>query len=156
VDIRPAMEVSTSAEVTDEFRTPAGGKVRESRAVKSALPPITKNQLLSLISSENLPTITQIFDNLESAGLDQSGTATTLRFGFSHPSEEGTFIPIAYFGTGVVYLGIPQKVMNGLDDQSQQELRAKGCELGFFRPEQVTQQDAPTLILLCQIYLFDL
>ena len=36
VDIRPAMEVTTSVEVTDEFRTPAGGKVKESRAVKSA------------------------------------------------------------------------------------------------------------------------
>lgn len=145
VDIRPAMEVTTSAEVIDEFRTPAGGKVKESRAVKSALPPITKSQLLSLISSENLPTVTQIFDSLESAGLDQSGTATTLRFGFSHPSEEGKFIPIAYFGTGEVYLGIPQKVMNVLDDQSQQELRAKGCELGFFRPKQITQKDAPSL-----------
>lgn len=145
VDIRPTVQVTTSAEVIDEFRTPAGGKVKESRAVKSALPPITKNQLLNLMSNEDKSAMTQLFDNLESAGFDQSGTATILRFGFSHPSEEGRFIPIAYFGTGDVYLYISQKVMNTLDTQSQQELRTMGCELGFFRPEQITQQDAASL-----------
>ncbi|MGB2905261.1 MAG: hypothetical protein WBJ68_01390 [Candidatus Dechloromonas phosphoritropha] len=145
VDIRPTMEVSATAEITDEFRNVGGGKVKESRAVKSAQPLLNRNQLLKLVSSEDLPAITQIMDDLEMMGFDQSGTATCLRFGFTYPSEDGTFIPIAYFGKGDVYLSPPTKVLSALGAQTQLNLQAMGLELGFYRPEQVNQPNAPSL-----------
>lgn len=142
VDIRPTSSVTATAEITDEFRNASGGKVQESRSVKPAGPILNKSEFLKVVSSSDLPAVTRIIDELEVTGLDQSGTATCLRFGFTFPSEGGTFIPIAYFGKGDVYLLTPRKVMNALDEDSKRNLRAKGCELGFYRPDQIEQANA--------------
>ena len=111
VDIRPTINVEATAEVTDEFRTATGSRAKETRPVKSATPSMTKAQLLTLVSAEDHLAASRIFDELEIAGLDQSGTATSLRFGITYPADDGTFYPIAYFGKGDAYLLPPRKVV---------------------------------------------
>lgn len=142
VDIRPSPEVTATAEITDEFRNATGGKVKESRPVKPAATPLGKTQFLQLVSSDDLPMVKQIIDQLEMSGLDQSGTATCLRFGFSYPAEDGLFIPIVYFGKGDAFLLPPRKATINLDEQTKLGLMVKGSELGFYKPEQLNQPNA--------------
>ena len=145
VDIRPTIDVDATAEITDEFKTATGSRAKETRPVKSATPPINKAQLLTLVSAEDHAVASQIFDELEIAGLDQNGTATCLRFGITYPADEGTFYPIAYFGTGSGFLLPPRKVAAVLDEQTLRELKTTACELGFYRTEQIEQPNAASL-----------
>jgi len=145
VDIRPSVEVTATAQITDEFRTGHGGKAKETRSIKSAPPPLDKEQFLKSVSAEDYPVVAQIIAELEMAGMDQSGTATSLRFGVTYPTEDGAFVPIAYFGKNDLYLLPPRKVLSALEEQSQRELKAQGGELGFYRPDQFDQPNAASL-----------
>lgn len=145
VDIRPTINVEATAEVTDEFRTATGSRAKETRPVKSATPSMTKALLLTMVSAEDQMAASRIFDELEIAGLDQSGTATSLRFGITCPADDGTFYPIAYFGKGDAYLLPPRKVVAAIDEQPLRELKTTACELGFYRPNQIEQPDAASL-----------
>ena len=145
VDIRPTIGVDATAAITDEFKTANGSRTKETRPVKSATLPISKAQLLAMVSAEDFPLVSQIFDELEIVGLDQNGTATCLRFGITYPAEEGTFYPIAYFGKGDVYLLPPRKVVAALNEQTLCKLKTTASELGFYRQDQVAQPNAASL-----------
>ena len=106
---------------------------------------MTKAQLLRMVSAEDHLAASRIFDELEIAGLDQSGTATSLRYGITYPADDGTFYPIAYFGKGDAYLLPPRKVVAAIDEQTLRELKTTACELGFYRPNQIEQPDAASL-----------
>lgn len=103
VDIRPAMEVATTAQVIDEYRTAGGGVSQESRPVKAATPAMTKSQLVQLIAPEELSAASLLLNALEAYPFDFRGTPSSLQVGFTYPPEGGEFHPLAYLLKGGVW-----------------------------------------------------
>ncbi len=137
VDVRPQAGSEATTVVRDEFRSSSGGgKVEESRSVKAAKPILTKNQLLQLVSSEDLPAVTQLLEQLESLGLDQSGTPTLLRSGITYP-DGGDFLGLAFFGKNDVYLNLPKRILNAIDEETALGFRRQGSKFGFYRRDQI-------------------
>lgn len=124
-----------SAIVNDDFRnSSSGGKVQESRTVKVAKSPLTKNQLLQLVSTDDLPSVTQLLDQLESQGFDQNGSPTLLRLGITYP-DDGDFFGLAFFGQTDVYLNLPSKILKAIDPETITEFRRRGSVFGFYRKD---------------------
>lgn len=142
VDIQSGQGITANANVTDEIRTQHGGKIKESRAVKLSGPSMTKEQLLRQITPEDLAAASAVIEQLEVIGLDQVGTAHSLRFGFSYPQESGNFVPIVYLGTGDVYFQIPKSTFSLLTTDQQCTFRGKAAAMGFYRAEQIEQPNA--------------
>lgn len=92
VDIRPTMEVATTAQVIDEYRNAGGGVSQESRPVKAASPAMTKSQLMQLIAPEELSAASLLLNALEAYPFDFRGTPSTLQVGFTYPPREVNFI----------------------------------------------------------------
>lgn len=103
VDIRPTATATATAEITDEFRNVAGGKTQESRPVKAAAPPLTKNQLLQLIAPDEQASALAIFEALDAYPLDLRGTPASVQVGFTYPSDGGEFHPLAFLLKGGVW-----------------------------------------------------
>jgi hypothetical protein len=76
VDVRTNADLVATTEVIDEFKNAAGGNVQESRSVKSATAPLTKNQLLLLIAPEDQHAAIRLIERLEAYPLDQRGTGS--------------------------------------------------------------------------------
>ncbi len=87
VDIRATAETETTTVVMDEFKNAGGGKVQESRPVKAASPPLTKNTLLQMATPEDRESIALLIEALEAYPLDFRGLPTTLQVGFTFPPE---------------------------------------------------------------------
>ena len=103
VDIRPGTDTVTSAAVIDEFRSKAGGQRQESRPVKVAGTPLTKQQLLQLTAPEDRESFTALFEALEVYPLDFRGLATALQIGFYFPEESEEFHPLGHLYKGGVW-----------------------------------------------------
>lgn len=103
VDIQPNAEVSVAARVTDEFQNTSGGKARESRPVRAASPPLTKNALLQLITpEEERLAASRVIEQLEALGFDhQKATGSFLNFGFA--DQNGDSHTLACLGQGGVW-----------------------------------------------------
>lgn len=137
VDIRPQAGAEASAVVRDEFRSSAGGgKMQESRVVKAAKEPLTKSQLLQLVSAENLPTVSQLLEQLESQGLDQNGSPSLLRVGITYP-DGGDFLGLAFLGQNDLYLNLPKRILKVIDDETALGFRRQGSRFGFYRQDQI-------------------
>lgn len=144
VDIRPqaGTNAEASAVVNDDFRNSSGGgKVQESRTVKSAKTPLTKSQFLQLVSAEDLPTVTQLLDQLESLGLDQNGTSSYLRTGITYP-EGGDFLGLAFLGQSDIYINLPARILKIIDPEIAAAFRKRGSEFGFYRKNEPTNPNA--------------
>lgn len=103
VDIRPTMEVATTAQVIDEYRNAGGGVSQESRPIKAASPAMTKSQLVQLIAPEELSAASLLLNAFEAYPFDFRGTPSTLQVGFTYPPEGGEFHPLAYLLKGGVW-----------------------------------------------------
>lgn len=137
VDVRPQAGAEASAVVRDEFRSsPGGGKVQESRIVKAAKAPLTKSQFLQLVSAENLPTVSQLLEQLESQGLDQNGSPSLLRVGITYP-DGGDFLGLAFLGQNDLYLNLPKRILKVIDDETAIGFRRQGGVFGFYRQDQI-------------------
>lgn len=137
VDIRPQAGAEASAVVRDEFHSSTGGgKVQESRVVKAAKEPLTKSQFLQLVSAENLPTVSQLLEQLESQGLDQNGSPSLLRVGITYP-DSGDFLGLAFLGQNDLYLNLPKRILKVIDDEMAIGFRRQGSMFGFYRQDQI-------------------
>ena len=137
VDIRPQAGAEASAVVRDEFlSSTGGGKVQESRVVKAAKEPLTKSQFLQLVSAENLPTVSQLLEQLESQGLDQNGSPSLLRVGITYP-DGGDFLGLAFLGQNDLYLNLPKRILRVIDDETAIGFRRQGSMFGFYRQDQI-------------------
>ena len=103
VDIRPSADVTTTAQVIDEFSNVAGGKVQESRSIKAASPALTKGKLVQLIAQEEQAAASTIIEAIEAYPLDLQGTGTAVQVGFTYPADGGEFHPIAQLHKGGVW-----------------------------------------------------
>lgn len=137
VDVRPQAGAEASAVVRDEFRSsPTGGKVQESRIVKAAKAPLTKSQLLQIVSAENVSTVSQLLEQLEAQGLDQNGSPSLLRVGITYP-DGGDFLGLAFLGQNDLYLNLPKRILKAIDDETALGFRRQGSQFGFYRPDQI-------------------
>ena len=142
VDVRPVAGVEATTEVRDDIRSLSGGrKTPETRSVKSAKPPLTKSQFLQLVSTEDLPTVTRLLEQLELLGLDQSGSSTILRMGLTYP-EDGEFIGLAYLGQNDVYINLPKRILRVVDEETATAFRQRGREFGFFRKDDLENNNS--------------
>lgn len=103
VDIRPNPQATATAEITDDFRNTAGGKVQESRSVRPAALPLTKSQLLQIVAAEDQAFAAELLEALEAYPLDFHGLPTTLQVGFYYPEGSDVFHPLAHLYKGGVW-----------------------------------------------------
>lgn len=137
VDVRPQSGAEATTVVHDEFLNPAGGrKTPETRSVKSARPSLTKNEYLKLVSTDDLPTVTMLLEQLELLGLDQDGSPTTMRVGITYP-EGGDFLGLAFLGQADVYLNVPKRVLKAIDEETVIAFRKRGSHFGFYRKDDI-------------------
>ena len=143
VDIRPNSAVTTSAQVIDEYQGTSGGRVQESRAVKSAAPPMTKGQLMQQVTPEELPIVAELIEQLESFGFDQRGSGSYLQFGFTHPSEGGEFHPLAYLGIGGIWTQALKPLRDIIGDEAVLEFHREANRFGtFYKAEQIDKPES--------------
>ncbi len=136
VDVLPQAGAEVSAVVMDDFRaSPTGGKVQDSRIVKVGKAPLTKNQFLQLVPAENLSTVTQLLEQLESQGLDQSGSPARMRVGITYP-EGGDFFGLAFLSQDDLYINLPKRILKAIDDETALGFRRQGSQFGLYRKDQ--------------------
>lgn len=142
VDIQPTAEVGLSARVTDEFQNTSGGKVKESRPVKAATAPLTKGALLQLIASgEEKQAAAKLIEQLEILGFDQTGTGSTLKFGFA--SDDGEFHSLLALDKSGVWVGPLKKDADRLGPEVMLEFRRSANRFGpFYREDQLLRPDS--------------
>ena len=138
VDVRPQTGAEATTVVYDEIRNPSGGrKTPETRSVKSAKPPLTKSQFLQLVSAEDLPTVTQLLEQLELLGLDQNGSPTTMRVGITYPEGGDDFFGLAFLGQSDTFLNLPKRILKAIDDETATAFRQQGSKFGFYRKDDI-------------------
>ena len=138
VDIRPQAGTEATALVQDDYQNTAGGRVQETRAVKTGTPPLVKSQLLQRASPEDFPVVSELIEQLESYGFDQSSTSTYLQFGFTFPSDGGVFHPLTYLGADTVWTQVLKPLREKMTDDELKEFRLAANDFGvFYRPDQI-------------------
>ena len=143
VDIRPNFPVTTSAQVTDEYQGTSGGRVQESRAVKSAALPMNKGLLLQQVSPGDLPVVSQLIEQMESLGFDQRGSASYLQFGFTYPTDDGEFYPLAYLGSGGIWTQMLKPLRDLIGEEAVLEFHREANRFGtFYKPEQIDKPES--------------
>lgn len=142
VDIQPAAEIGVSARVTDEFQNTSGGKVKESRPVKAASAPLTKGALLQLIAAgEERGAAAMLIEQLEILGFDQTGTGSTLKFGFT--SDDGEFHGLLALDKNGVWVGPLKKDADRFGEEAMLEFRRGVNRFGaFYREDQLLRPDS--------------
>lgn len=103
VDIRPKIAVDTTATVTDEFKNNVGGNLQESRPIKAATPPMTKNHLLQAVAPGEQQAAATLLEQLETYPFDLRGTTNCLQVGFYLPVDSLDFHPLINLGNGGVW-----------------------------------------------------
>lgn len=135
VDVRPQAGAEATAVVQDDFRSSVGGgNVQQSRVVNAAKAPMTKTMLLQAVASEDLPTVSQLLEQLESQGLDQSGSPSYIRVGVMDP-EGRDFLALAFFGPKDVFLNLPKRIEKAIDTETAIAYRQQGSRFGFYRKD---------------------
>lgn len=143
VDIRPNADVTASAEVTDEFKTTAGGTVQKSRAVKSAATPLTKAQLLQLIAPENRQLASRLAEELENCGFDQQGTGNYYQYGIRFPSEGGDFHPLAYLAKDGIWVCALKPLRRLIGPEGMIAFHHEANKFApFYRPDQIDNPES--------------
>lgn len=138
VDIQPNATASVTAIVTDEFKNAYGGKMHESRSVRSGLPLLDKGQLLHKVRREDLPIVTELIQELESHGFDQRGTGAYLKFGFTFPADDGDFHTLAYLGADGLWTQALKPLRDKMSDEELREFHKAANQFGtFYRAEQI-------------------
>jgi hypothetical protein len=142
VDIRQTSGISSTTEVTDDFRNSAGGKVQESRSVRPAAQPLTKSQLLQLVLEEDQASAAALLEALEAYPMDFRGQATTLQVGFSYP-DGGTFHPLAHFYKGGVWAYPLLGIRKALGTETVLAFHHEANSFGsFFRSDQIDNPES--------------
>jgi hypothetical protein len=136
VDIQSSAEVNVLATVTDDFLGAAGGKVQESRPIRTASVPLNKGTLLQLLRPEDRQAASAVIDQLEVLGFDQEGTPSSLKFGFT--GIDGAFHLIAALNISGVWLG-PYKVdADRVGLEALLEFKREANKFtSFYRPDQL-------------------
>lgn len=144
VDIRNDSSARASATVTDEFRTKAGTAASETRPVRSAGPPITKEALLAQITEADRPTVEALIEGLESIGLDQNTKGTHMvRYGLTYPADGGEFIPLFYFTPKNAWGSCPKRIRELLGEEGAIEFKkAMNRAADFWNSDQLSNPDS--------------
>jgi len=137
VDIRPTTGITATAEVTD------GSGAQEYRPVKAAPAPITKNQLLQLIATDDRQAASQLIEQLELYRFDLQATGSYLRFGFTYPAEGGDFHPLIYLGQSGVWLQPLKQIRDLLGTENIGILHNEANQFArFYRDDQLDKPDS--------------
>lgn len=143
VDIRGEGAATATAKVVDEFRTPSGGTVKETRAIKPAQQMLTKPRLMEQISPSAMPIVTSLIDQLEFLGLDQNNTTTYLRYGVTFPAEGGEFYPLIYLSKTGIWSSLPKRIATLLGNGGMLEYRQKVNGVGvLYHPDKISNANA--------------
>ena len=137
VNIQPSAEVSVTARVDDDFRGAAGGKGHQSRSVKVAAVPLTKNSLLQLLHPEDRQAASRLIEQLEFLGFDQQGTPAMLKFGFTSSNDE--YHSLVALDKSGVWVGPLKKDADLLGSDAMLGFRNQANKFApFYRSEQLT------------------
>ena len=143
VDIRPNAPVTASAQVIDEYQGTSGGRVQDSRIVKSAAPPMTKGALLKQVTPSDLPVVSELIEQMETLGFDQKGSSSYLQFGFTYPTDGGEFHPLAYLGTGAIWTQMLKPLRDLIGEEAVLEFHREANRFGtFYKPEQIDKPES--------------
>lgn len=137
VDIQNNSTATANASVTDEFST--SGSSGTTRPIKVAAPALTKNGLLSLVSIDSQPILQELYQQLESIGLvENTKTASQLRYGVMYPELDSEFLPIVYFTSGGLWVQPTKRVRELVGDEYILDFRKKMNPIAqFWRPDQL-------------------
>ena len=140
VDIQNNSTATAAASVTDQFS--ASGTLVTARAVKIAAPALTKNALLEL-ATESQPILRELFQQLESIGLDENTVGGTwLRYGITYPAESENFIPIVYLGKSTIWMQPTKQIRELVGADVIMEFRNKMNQVAtFWNAEQLQKID---------------
>ena len=138
VDVRPQAGAEASAVVQDDFQNTSGGRVQETRTVKSGATALTKSQRLQLATPEDSPVVSELIEQLESYGFDQRSTATYLKFGFTYPADGGDFHALTYLGADSLWTQVDKPIREKMSDDELREFRLAANQFGlFYRTDQI-------------------
>ncbi len=148
VDIRPKIDVDTTATVTDEFKNNAGGNLQESRPVKAATPPMTKNHLLQVVARDEQQAAATLLERLEAYPFDLRGTASYLQVGFYFPADGRDFHPLINLGNSGVW-AYPLVALRKLMGPDAMVIFHRGLnQFGpFYRGDQLNDPDSAGCVL---------
>lgn len=137
VDIKNSSSGAVQTSVSDDSQALLGSsKPREIKSVE----PITKEKLLATVSEPDKETIQELFNQLESIGyVENTKTASQLRYGLAHPDLSGEFLPVLYFEKNAVWMQ-PVKALReliGVEEifRMRTEMHPVVC---FWRPDQMS------------------
>ena len=148
VDIRPKIDVDTTATVTDGFKNNAGENLQESGAVKAATQPMTKSHLLQVIASDEKEAAAVLLERLEDYRFDLRETSSYLQIGFEFPDDGGDYYPLAKLGNGGLWVH-PLKTLRDLVGlEGMLEFHRGLNQFGlFYRDEQLNDPDSAGCVL---------
>jgi len=137
VDVHSAVAgVTATTDVLDEYRNASGGQVQESRSVKTAAAPLTRNTLLQLVASDDREAAGRLIDLLEM--FDQQGTGSYLQLGLRFPEGGDGFHPLAYLGKGGIWVYPLKKDRDRLGDSLMAKFQRDANRFGlFYREDQI-------------------
>lgn len=148
VDVRTNADLVATTEVIDEFKNAAGGNVQESRSVKSATAPLTKNQLVPLIAPEDQHAAISLIERLEAYPFDQRGTGSYLQIGFLYPQDGRDFHPLVYLGKSGVWAYPLSALRRALGPSALIDFHRGVNQFGqFYREDQIDDPESPGCVI---------
>lgn len=140
VDIQPTAEANATARVLDDIRTPAGKRVRTTRAVGEARPPQDRRTILDTMSVENRGPAVRIFDALEAAEFEWQGTPAMLKAGFC--TDDGEFHALVTFDWAGAWASLLKRDRDVLETEDVLDFK-RGINVfgAFYRADKLDQPD---------------
>jgi hypothetical protein len=137
VNIQNSSAASVTASVKDELNNSG------TSTAKAALPALTKNGLLALVSVDSQPILQELYQQLESIGLvENTKTASQLRYGVRYPELDSEFLPIVYFTSGGLWLQPTKRVRELVGEEYILDFRKKMNPIAqFWRADQLENVD---------------
>ena len=148
VDVRTSTDLVATTNVTDEFMNTSGGTIQESRSVKAATPPLSRSQLLLLITGDDRTAAESLLGQLEAYPFDLRGAASDLRIGFSYPQEGGKFYPIAYMADEGVWVYLPKALRALMGADAMVKFHQEANRYGqFYEDKDIEKPDSSSCIV---------
>jgi hypothetical protein len=136
VDIKNNSSGAVQTSVSDDSQALLGsGKSREIKSVEL----MTKEKLLAAVSEPDKETIQELFNQLESIGyVENTKTASQLRYGLAHPDLSGEFLPVLYFEKFAVWMQPVKALRELIEDEEIFRMRNEMIPaVCFWRPDQI-------------------
>jgi len=138
VDIRNETPAISTTLVIDDTQ---GKKTKEARLVKVATAPLNKQSFLQLLSDGDRQAAALLVEQLIESGLEERGTNSTLKFGFT--SDGGEYHTLVILDKSGIWAGPLKKDADRIGFDGIQEFRRDVNHYGaFYREDQMARPDS--------------